>query len=83
MTINISLTLYYCPHCHSSCIYLRLISCTPFCAGADVPETEAGSGTGEVTSRAGALQKVFDPAADTLAKRRPLQGLPSQVTLTT
>lgn len=61
-------------------IYL-LIPCHLY-LGADVPETEAGSRTGEVTSRAGALQEVFDAAADTLATRRPLQGLPSEVTPT-
>lgn len=67
----------------SSCVYFQLVSCLPLCAGADVPEAEACSGTGKVASRAGALQKMFDPAADALAERRPLQGLPSQVTLTT
>lgn len=36
-------------------------------AGADVPEAEAGSGTREAASGAGALQEVFDPATDTLA----------------
>lgn len=50
--------------------------------GADVPETKASGGKGEATSRAGALQEVFDAATDTLAKRQPLQGLPSQVTPT-
>lgn len=40
--------------------------------GADVPETEASDGKGEATSRARALQEVFDTATDTLAKRRPL-----------
>lgn len=56
--------------------------CSPGHVGADVPETEAGSGKGEATSRAGALQEVSDAATDTLAERRPLQGLPSQVTPT-
>lgn len=55
---------------------------SPGRVGADVPETEAGGGKGEATSRAGALQEVFDAATDTLAERRPLQGLPSQVTPT-
>lgn len=59
-----------------------LLLCVPVRAGADVPETEAGGGKGEATSRAGALQEVFDAATDTLAERRPLQGLPSQVTPT-
>lgn len=49
-------------------------------AGADVPETKTGPGTREATSRARTLQEVFDAATDTLAKRWPLQRLPSQVT---
>lgn len=48
--------------------------------GADVPATETSSRKGEATSRAGALQEVFDVATDTLAERQPLQRLPSQVT---
>ena len=52
--------------------------CYPGCVGADVPETEAGSGKGEAASRAGALQEVPDAATDTLAPRGgALQGLPS------
>lgn len=49
-------------------------------AGADVPATKTGSRKGEATSRAGALQEVFDVATDTLAEGQPLQRLPSQVT---
>lgn len=62
--------------------YISSSLCYCGCVGANVPETEAGSGKGEVTSRAGALQEVFDAATDTLAKRRPLQGISSQVTAT-
>lgn len=82
---RVRVTLLYYSHTVISLvfIYSLLISCLPSCVGADVPETEAGSGTGEVTSRAGALQEVFDAAADTMAERQPLQGLPSQVTLIT
>lgn len=62
--------------------YISSSLCYCGCVGANVPETEAGSGKGEVTSRAGALQEVFDAATDTLAKRWPLQGISSQVTAT-
>lgn len=62
--------------------YLSSLSASPGCVGADVPEAEAGDGEGEATSRAGALQEVSDAATDTLATRRPLQGLPPQVTPT-
>lgn len=51
-------------------------------AGADVPATEAGSRAREAAGGAGALQEVFDAATDTLASKRPLQGLPPQVTPT-
>lgn len=62
---------------HKMTIYFLLC-----CTGADVPETEAGSGSGEDSNRAGALQEVADTAADTLAKKQPLQRIPSEVTPT-
>ena len=68
------------PDCSAVVLSLCLMSSSPPGAGADVPETEAGSREGEATSRAGALQEVFDAATDALAERQPLQGLPSQVT---
>lgn len=63
-------------------MYANFLLCSPGRVGAHVPETEAGSGKGEATSRVGALQEVPDAATDTLAKRQPLQGLPSKVTTT-